>query len=101
MHEFAGDLFTPTTALAKDLSLYGAGEDLLSEAYSGDLRGMGPGYAELDFEERPSEPVICFLTDKTEPGAWNLALYKMQKRIFFDCPGDLYDLLMYIGAPAR
>jgi fructose 1,6-bisphosphate aldolase/phosphatase len=38
---------------------------------------MGPGYAELELTERPSEPVICFLADKTEPGAWNLALYKM------------------------
>ncbi|KUO19312.1 fructose-1,6-bisphosphate aldolase/phosphatase [Streptomyces dysideae] len=130
IHEFAWDVFTRTTALAKDLGLYGAGQDLLSDAFSGNLRGMGPGYAELDFEERPSEPVICFLADKTEPGAWNLALYKMfadpfntaglvidskmhdgfvfevydlfeEKRIFFDCPGDLYDLLMYIGAPAR
>jgi len=92
--------------------------------------GMGPGYAELSFEERPSEPVICFLADKTEPGAWNMALYKMfadpfntagpvidakmhqgfvfevydlyeDKRIFFDLPADLYDLLMFIGAPAR
>ncbi len=24
-----------------------------------------------------------------------------EKRIIFDCPSDLYDMLMYIGAPAR
>jgi fructose 1,6-bisphosphate aldolase/phosphatase len=26
----------------------------------------------VEIEERPSEPVLCFLADKTEPGAWNL-----------------------------
>ncbi len=130
IHSFAWDTFQATTHIAKGLGLYGAGQDLLSDAFSGNLRGMGPGYAELEFEERPSEPVLCFLADKTEPGAWNLPLYKMfadpfntaglvidgkmhagfdfevydlyeEKRIVFDCPADLYDMLMYIGAPAR
>ncbi|WP_158888138.1 fructose-1,6-bisphosphate aldolase/phosphatase [Amycolatopsis anabasis] len=130
VHRFAWDLFLATTEIAKRLGLYGAGQDLLSDAFSGNLRGMGPGYAELEFTERPSEPVICFLADKTEPGAWNLPLYKMfadpfntaglvidakmhagfrfevydlyqEKRITFDCPEQLYDLLMYVGAPAR
>lgn len=130
IHSFAWDTFKATTRIAKELGLYGAGQDLLSDAFSGNLRGMGPGYAEMEFEERPSEPVICFLADKTEPGAWNFPLYKMfadpfntaglvidakmhagfafevydlyeDKRIVFDCPADLYDMLMYIGAPAR
>ncbi|MBO4275035.1 fructose-1,6-bisphosphate aldolase/phosphatase [Microbispora triticiradicis] len=130
IHSFAWDTFQATTHIAKDLGLYGAGQDLLSDAFSGNLRGMGPGYAEIEFEERPSEPVLCFLADKTEPGAWNLPLYKMfadpsntaglvidekmhagfafevydlheDRRIVFDCPADLYDMLMYIGAPAR
>ncbi|GAA0250223.1 fructose-1,6-bisphosphate aldolase/phosphatase [Saccharothrix mutabilis subsp. mutabilis] len=130
VHTFAWDVFQRTTAIAKRLGLYGAGQDLLSDAFSGNLRGMGPGYAELEFTERPSEPVICFLADKTEPGAWNLPLYKMfadpfntaglvidakmhagfrfevydlyeEKRIWFDCPADLYEMLMYIGAPSR
>ena len=38
---------------------------------------MGPGYAEVEFEPRPSETVLCFLADKTEPGAWNLPLFRM------------------------
>lgn len=130
VHGFAWDVFQSTTHVARLHGLYGAGQDLLSDAFSGNLRGMGPGYAELELTERPSEPVICFLADKTEPGAWNFALYKMfadpfntpgliidskmhagfrfevydlheDKRIWFDCPTDLYDLLMYIGAPAR
>ncbi|MBB6174885.1 fructose 1,6-bisphosphate aldolase/phosphatase [Nocardiopsis mwathae] len=130
IHSFAWDTFKTTTAVARELGLYGAGQDLLSDAFSGNLRGMGPGYAELEFEERPSEPVICFLADKTEPGAWNLPLYKIfadpfnsaglvidtkmhagflfevydlyeEKAVLFDCPTDLYDMLMFIGAPAR
>lgn len=130
IHSFAWQVFQDTTAVAKRLGLYGAGQDLLSDAFSGNLRGMGPGYAELEFTERPSEPVICFLADTTEPGAWNLPLYKMfadpfntaglvidskmhagfrfevydlyeEKRIWFDCPTDLYEMLMYIGAPSR
>jgi fructose 1,6-bisphosphate aldolase/phosphatase len=130
VHTFACDVFQRTTRIADELGLYGAGQDLLSDAFAGNLRGMGPGFAELPFVERPSEPVICFLADKTEPGAWNYPLYKMfadpfntaglvidakmhagfrfevrdlyrEKRIWFDCPADLYDMLMYIGAPAR
>jgi fructose 1,6-bisphosphatase len=53
----------------------GGGQDILSDAFSGDLRGMGPGYAELELTERPSEPVLCF-ADKTNPGAWNLPLFR-------------------------
>jgi fructose 1,6-bisphosphate aldolase/phosphatase len=130
IHSFAWEVFQTTTGRARELGLYGAGQDLLSDAFSGNLRGMGPGYAELEFEERPSEPVLCFFADKTEPGAWNLPLYKMfadpfntaglvidpkmhagflfevhdlfeNRRIVFDCPGELYDLLLFIGAPSR
>jgi fructose 1,6-bisphosphate aldolase/phosphatase len=130
VHSFAWELFMATTRLAKDLGLYGAGQDLLSDAFSGNLRGMGPGYAEVEIEERPSEPVLCFLADKTEPGAWNLPLYRIfadafntaglvidpkmhggflfevhdlqqNQRILFDCPGEVYDLLLFIGSPSR
>ncbi len=60
---------------------------------------MGPGYAALDFEERHSEPVICFLADKTEPAAWNLPLYK----IFadpFNTAGLIIDAKMHDGGPS-
>jgi fructose 1,6-bisphosphate aldolase/phosphatase len=70
VHRFAFDLFMATTDIAVGLGLYGAGQDLLSDAFSGNLRGLGPGYAELTFDERVSEPVLCFLADETEPGAW-------------------------------
>ena len=80
VHAFAWEVFRATTGIARELGLYGAGQDLLSNAFAGNLRGMGPGFAEIEFTERPSEPVLCFLADKTEPGAWNLPLY----RIFAD-----------------
>jgi fructose 1,6-bisphosphate aldolase/phosphatase len=130
IHRFAWDLFMRTTEIAKRLGLYGAGQDLLSDAFAGNLRGLGPGYAEIEIEERPSETVLCFLADKTEPGAWNLPLYRMfadafntaglvidpkmhdgfrfevhdlreDKRIVIDCPAELYDLLLFIGSPSR
>lgn len=43
IHSLAWDVFTSTTQVAKKLGLYGAGQDLLSDAFSGNLRGMGPG----------------------------------------------------------
>jgi fructose 1,6-bisphosphate aldolase/phosphatase len=48
---------------------------LLVDAFSGNVRGMGPAVAEIDFEARPHEPFLMFMADKTEPGAYNLPLY--------------------------
>lgn len=50
-------------------------QDLLKDAFSGNVRGMGPAVVELEFEERPSEPLLFFAADKTDPGAYNLPLY--------------------------
>ena len=77
VHTLAWDTFKECTEIAKKLKLYGAGQDLLSDAFSGNIKGMGPGVAELEFEERKSEPIVCFLMDKTDPGAFNLPIYKM------------------------
>jgi len=130
IHQLAWDTFIACTEVAKSLKLYGAGQDLLSDSFSGNMRGMGPGVAEMEIEERPSEPVIVFMADKTEPGAWNLPLYKMfadpfntpglvidpkmhsgfnfevrdlieNKKVTFAAPEELYDLLVFIGAPGR
>lgn len=65
------------TEAAKRLHLYGARQDLLQDAFSGNIRGAGPGVAEMEIEERPSEPFVVFAADKTQPGAWNLPLYKI------------------------
>jgi fructose 1,6-bisphosphate aldolase/phosphatase len=130
IHRLAWDTFVASTAVAKRLKLYGAGQDLLADAFSGNVRGMGPGVAEMEFEERPSEPVIVFMADKTAAGAWNLPLYRMfadpfntaglviapglqqgfrfevhdvleKQAITFETPEESYALLAFIGAPAR
>ncbi len=130
IHQLAWNVFEAATEVARHLKLYGAGQDLLSDAFSGNVRGMGPGVAEMSFEERKSEPIIVFMADKTSSGAWNLPLYRMfadpfntaglvisprmhegfrfeiqdvkeHTRIFLNSPEDIYDLLIFIGAPGR
>lgn len=75
VHKLAWDAFMAGTQTAKSQGLYGAGQDLLKEAFSGNVRGMGPAVAEMEFEERPNEPFLFFAADKTDPGAYNLPLY--------------------------
>jgi fructose 1,6-bisphosphate aldolase/phosphatase len=77
IHQLAWDAFTAGTKIAKDQGLYGAGQDLLKDAFSGNIRGMGPGLAEIDMEERPSEVFCVFAADKTEPGAFNFPFWRM------------------------
>ncbi len=130
IHEFAWNTFLELTELAKKLKLYGAGQDLLADAFSGNVKGMGPGVAELVFEERRSEPVLIFMADKTSPGAWNLPIFRIfadpfntaglvidpsmhrgfrfrvlvvveSKEWILSCPEDMYDLLVLIGASSR
>ena len=127
IHKMAWDIFIDCTEIAKELKLYGAGQDLLSDAFAGNVKGMGPGVAEMTFEERKSEPVIIFAADKTSPGSWNYPLYKMfadpfntiglvidpsmhegfsfdvldifdNKTVTLNCPEEMYDLLVLIGA---
>ena len=75
IHGLAWEAFKTGTEVAKDQGLYGAGQDLLKDAFSGNIKGMGPAVAEMEFEERPNEPFLFFAADKTDPGAYNLALY--------------------------
>lgn len=75
VHELAWNAFMAGTAAAKKEGLYGAGQDLLKDAFSGNVKGMGPAVAEMEIEERESEPFIFFAADKTDPGAYNLPLY--------------------------
>ena len=75
IHKLAWDAFIAGTECAKQQGLYGAGQDLLKDAFSGNVRGMGPAVAELQFDERPNEPFLFFAADKTDPGAYNLPLY--------------------------
>lgn len=127
IHKMAWDIFMEGTKLARELKLYGAGQDLLADSFSGNIKGMGPGCAEMTIEERKSEPVIVFCADKTSPGAWNFPLYKMfadpfntiglvidpsmhdgfvfevldifeNKTVKLATPEEIYDLLCLIGA---
>jgi fructose 1,6-bisphosphate aldolase/phosphatase len=96
IHGLAWDAFKAAAKVARELKLYAAGQDLLSEAFSGNVRGLGPGVAELEMEERVSEPVVTFHADKTEPGAFNLPIF----RIFadpFNTAGLVIDPKMHDG----
>lgn len=75
VHRMAWEAFRAGTETAKEQGLYGAGQDLLVDAFSGNVKGMGPAVAEMEFDARPNEPFLMFLADKTEPGAYNLPLY--------------------------
>lgn len=130
IHRFAWDTFVAMTDTSKKYKQYAAGQDLLSDAFTGSVKGLGPGVAEMEIYERPSEPIVCFLADKTEPGAWNFPLFKIfadpfntaglvidpsmadgfsfevhdlieKRKILLPCPQDYYALLMFIGAPSR
>ena len=80
IHKLAWDTFISVADKAKELKLYGAGQDLLADAFSGNVKGMGPGVAEMEFEERGSDPLVVYAADKTEPAAYNYLLF----RIFAD-----------------
>ncbi|MFC2039370.1 fructose-1,6-bisphosphate aldolase/phosphatase [Chloroflexota bacterium] len=130
IHKLAWDTFMECTQVAKQLKLHGAGQDLLAEAFSGNVKGMGPGVAEMEIMERGSEPIIILMADKTSSGAWNLPLYKTfadpfntiglviaenmhggfrfeihdvkeHKKITLDAPEEIYDMLLFLGAPSR
>lgn len=79
VHEFSWGVFEAATTVAQEEGLYGAGQDLLVDAPSGNVRGAGPGAAEITFdetaEERSAEPFMVFTADKCGPGAFNFPLY--------------------------
>jgi fructose 1,6-bisphosphate aldolase/phosphatase len=130
IHKLAWNTFVECTAVAKKLKLHGAGQDLLADAFSGNVRGMGPGVAEMQIAEREAESIIIFMADKTASGAFNLPLYKIfadpfntiglviasnmhsgfvfevhdvleNKKVSFNTPEDIYDMLVLIGSPGR
>lgn len=96
VHRLAWDAFVAGTETAKQEGLYGAGQDLLKDSFSGTIRGMGPAVAELEFEERPAEPFLFFAADKTDPGAFNLPLYLAFSDPMY-CPGLLLSPKMSQG----
>ena len=77
IHKLAFDAFMEGTKVAKAQGLYGAGQDLLKTAFSGNIKGMGPGVAEMEFKERENEAFVLITADKTEPGAFNFPFYRL------------------------
>ncbi len=80
VHGAAWECFQKAARIAKSMKLYAAGQDILTDAFSGNVKGAGPGSAEMSFVERGSEPMLFFMADKTEPSAYTLPL----SRIFLD-----------------
>jgi len=77
IHQIAWNAFIAGTEIAKQEGLYGAGQDLLKDSFSGNIKGMGPGVAEMEFDERENEAFTVFAADKTEPGAFNYPIYRL------------------------
>lgn len=90
IHTLAWRVFEAATEIAQKQALYGAGQDLLVDAPSGNVRGAGPGVAEIEFDpsapERPAEPFLLFAADKCSPGAFNFPLYSVFANPMF-CAG--------------
>ncbi len=130
VHELAWNAFMAAAGEAKKMRLYAAGQDLLSDAFSGNVRGQGPGAAEMEFEERPTEPMIVLMADKCGPAAYSLPISKIymdpftttglvidprahlgydlevvdvvdHKRVVMSSPAELYDILALIGDTTR
>ncbi len=130
IHKLAWDTFKEAADKALRLKLYGAGQDLLKDAFSGNVCGMGPGVAEMEIEERPSEPIVVFAADKTSAGAFNFPLFRIfadpmstaglvidpnmasgfkfevmdtieNTKVMLKCPEETYDLLALIGTVQR
>ncbi|MCS4540819.1 MAG: fructose-1,6-bisphosphatase [Euryarchaeota archaeon] len=131
IHKLAWDTFKEVTEkVSKPLKLYAAGQDLLKEAFAGTVKGMGPGVAEMEIEERISEPFIVVAADKTSTGGFNLPLFRIfgdpsntagliidpkmhggfifrvldvkeGKHVDLACPAEMYDLITLIGTTER
>ncbi|MBI1963704.1 MAG: fructose 1,6-bisphosphatase [Candidatus Rokubacteria bacterium] len=59
---------------AAELGLYGPGQDLVADAFTGNLRGTGPATVALPLpvrKDNASQTVLVSFADKTEPMAFN------------------------------
>jgi fructose 1,6-bisphosphate aldolase/phosphatase len=130
IHELAWDTFKETAKKAKSLKFYGAGQDLLKTAFSGNVRGLGPGVAEMEIEERSSDPIVVFAADKASGSAFNYPLFRIfadpmntaglvidpsmsggfkfevldvtkNKKVVLKCPEEMYELLALLGTTER
>jgi fructose 1,6-bisphosphate aldolase/phosphatase len=130
IHKFAWNTLKECVYKASQLKLYVAGQNLLKTAFSGNVHGMGPGVAEMEIEERASDPIVVFAADKTSAGSFNYPLFRIfvdpkntaslvidqnmlcgfkfevidtkeDKSITLKCPEEMYELLALIGTVGR
>jgi fructose 1,6-bisphosphate aldolase/phosphatase len=130
IHKLCWNTFKEAAEKALELKLYGAGQDLLKTAFSGNIRGMGPGVAEMEIEERGSDPIVIFGADKTSAGAFNFPLFRIfadpmntagliidpnmaggfkfevmdtmeNTKVILKCPEEMYELIALIGTVQR
>ncbi len=130
IHKLAWNTFKEAADKALEMKLYGAGQDLLKTAFSGNIRGLGPGVAEMEIEERGSDPIVVFAADKTSVGSFNYPLFRIfadpmntaglvidssmiggfkfevvdaieNKSIVLKCPEEMYELIALIGTVGR
>jgi fructose 1,6-bisphosphate aldolase/phosphatase len=130
IHQTAFDAFMDASKKATSLKLYGAGQDLLKTAFSGNIRGMGPGCAEMEIEERASDPIVILAADKASSSAFNLPMFrifadpfntaglvidpqmsggfkfdvldvKKNRNVVLKCPEEMYELIALIGTTPR
>ena len=130
IHSLAWDTFQEAIKKAVKLKLYGAGQDMLKTAFSGNVKGMGPGVAEMEIEERISDPFVVFAADKASGGAFSYPLFRIfadpfntaglvidpnmgggfkfevldvkeNKKAVLKCPEETYELIALIGSPER
>ena len=91
VHGAAWECFQKAAKIAKSMKLYAAGQDILTDAFSGNVKGAGPGSAEMSFEERGSEPLLFFMADKTEPSAYGSSSTRSPPPDWSSTPGPRRD----------
>jgi len=130
IHKVAFDTFQEAANKAMKLKLYGAGQDLLKTAFAGNIRGMGPGVAEMEIRERASDPIVVFAADKTSAGAFNYPIFSSfadplttaglvidpnmvggfkfevmdtlkNTKVVIKCPEEMYELIALVGTVQR
>src|SRR5258708_24888641 len=72
--ELMWDALQEGATKAAELGLYGPGQDLVADAFTGNLRGTGPATVALPFpvrKDNASQTVLVSFADKTEPMAFN------------------------------
>ena len=75
IHHLAWKTFLAGAQAAQRQGLYRAGHDLEPGAFTGNVLGLGPVVAEMEVDERPGEPFLCFVADNVAPETFNLPLY--------------------------